>query len=112
AYVRVLVMLTNPGAGAQDQHQSANRRYGDLLWKFRNGETDFGPLLVFQRQRIPTWGNFYPLYFKRLGLRLEETALANIAWCATRRNEYPAWMLRTCFDKHTANLLTILDPDI
>jgi hypothetical protein len=63
---------------------------------------------------MPNWGRgrFISFYLDGLQLRLSHVALANVAWCATSGNKYPESMLNTCFDLHTAKLLSALNPDL
>jgi len=63
------------------------------------------------------WGNppgrFTRFYIDGFGLKLEEVAFANVAWCGTARNRYPRTMLDRCFERHTAPLLVdLLRPNV
>jgi hypothetical protein len=49
---------------------------------------------------------------KLLDLKLDDVALANIAWCSTMTNKYPPDMLNRCFATHTRALLADLNPDV
>jgi Uracil DNA glycosylase superfamily len=51
-------------------------------------------------------------YLCALGLKLDDVALANIAWCSTMTNKYPPDMLNRCFATHTRALLADLNPDV
>ena len=61
---------------------------------------------------MPNWGHgrFRTFYIEGLGLRLDEIAFANIAWCATSGNRYPQLMLTECFDRFTRRLIELLSP--
>jgi hypothetical protein len=51
-------------------------------------------------------------YLAALDLKLDDVALANIAWCSTMTNKYPPDMLNRCFATHTRALLADLNPDV
>jgi len=71
-------------------------------------------IFAHQATDMPNWGagKFTAFYFNGLGLSVSEVAFANIAWCATRGNKYPASMLNRCFERHTLPLLRALCPDV
>jgi hypothetical protein len=85
-----------------------------LIRAFRDGKGSLEEVLNHQRSDMPSWGQgrFLSFYTSRLGLRLEELAFANIAWCSTSGNEHPAKMLDECYSRHTERLLSILKPHV
>ena len=110
---RVLVVLTNPGAGnARDG--SANMVFRDRLLAYRQGETDLQPVFQHQRSDMPSWGDLFPFYIDGFGLDIDETAFINIAWCASvsrslpRKNAYPTQMLKRCFERFTSPVVQAL----
>ena len=107
---KVVLLLINPGSG---KGHAPNATLRELLRGFEAGEVDLGRIMEFQKRDIPRWGRggFASAYLDRLGLDLESVALANVAWCAERDDRYPGWMLSRCFERHTADLLRLLEPD-
>ena len=72
-------------------------------------------VLEHQCDGMKLWGNspgrFTGFYLDGLGLDLDEIAFANVAWCGSAKNRYPRTMLDRCFERHTAPLLDLLQPD-
>ena len=112
---RVLVVALNPGAGTA-RHAASNQKLHTLLHNFRDGSAHFDDVLAFQRSDMFTWGTspgvFTRFYSQATGKQIEELAFLNLALCATKGNEYPAWILNTCLSSHTGKLLEALSPDI
>jgi hypothetical protein len=50
----------------------------------------------------------HPVRAGRRPARLNKVAFANVAWCATKGNVYPAKVLERCFGRHTGPLLELL----
>jgi hypothetical protein len=112
---RIVLLLLNPGSGATyslDAHRACLER----LIAFRDGHTGLQPVFEQQRVELPDWGKppgkFASFYLSGRGLRLDDIAFANVAWCATKGDNYPQHMLDRCFLWHTGPLLKLLDPDL
>jgi hypothetical protein len=108
---RIAVVMINPGSGdTRDDPADVSAR--ELLAAFSEGRGTLDAFFDHQAKDMRGWGQhcFLPFYTKNLGLRFEEVAFANIAWCATQGNKYPRQMLSNCFQRHTRMLLQILDP--
>jgi len=112
AQPRVAILMINPGGGGSRSHSSTDRTRA-VIHSFAAGSGTFDEVLEHQAQDIPSWGRgrFAAFYLAGLGLALNKIALANVAWCATLGDRYPANMLKTCFSRHTGRLLQILSPD-
>jgi hypothetical protein len=111
---RVAIVMLNPGSG-EARSDSANARLRSLLHGFANGTTHLDEIFDHQGRDIPNRGNggsFKRFFLEGAGLQLDQIALANIAWCATKGNVYPGPMLKRCFERHTRPLLTMLRPDV
>ena len=110
---RVTVVMLNPGSGAF-RKDSGDSRSRELIIGFRDGQKRLDAVFEHQAADMPNWGRgrFQKFYFEDLGLKLAETAFANIAWCGTSGNKYPANMLDECFRRHTRNLLVALVPQV
>jgi uracil-DNA glycosylase len=124
AHPRVVVVMLNPGSG-EARDRSADTRSLDLLKAFAQGRGSLAAIMSHQAGDMPNWGRqlrtedgkpnghqFTAFYLKGLNLKLDEIAFANVAWCATSGNKYPACMLSTCFERHTQPLLALLAPDV
>jgi hypothetical protein len=105
--------MLNPGSG-EGRSDFADQEACKLIKAFRDGSGSLEKIFEHQRRDMPRWGKgrFLPFYIGRLGLPLNELAFANVAWCSTSGNKYPAQMLNDCFSRHTAKLLTVLKPDV
>ena len=110
---RILLMLLNPGSG-EGYNEVADQSFRDLLVAFREGSGTLDSVLRHQGDDMPRWGRgrFSSFYLDGLGLELDEVAFANVAWCATRGNQYPKSMLDNCYSRFTDRLLEILRPDL
>lgn len=106
--VRVVILLINPGAGNGDLRDQVFR---DRLRRYRSGDACKLEEILHEDQP-PDWRRFRPFYFRDLGLRADEIAVANVAWCSTNGNKYPKEMLDRCFRGHTSDLLQLLSPDV
>lgn len=113
AKARVLMILLNPGSG-ESRKSSADARALELLREFRDGKGSLQAVLEHQAEDIPNWGRkrFAAFYLEGLGLKLDDVAFANFAWCSTKGNRYPGEMLRSCFARHTQQLIECLDPNV
>ena len=111
--LRVAVLMLNPG---QSRNDAGARGYLQNIHLFRKGALSLEKILEGQRSVMAGWGRpagrFGSFYLEGLGLRLAETAFVNVAWCATDKNQYPATMLRRCFELHTGPLLKLLAPHV
>ena len=110
---RVLVLMLNPGSGdsrVDDADGNARR----LIRAFATGRGTLRKVLDHFQKDAANWGKgrFLDFYSADLGLDVKKLAFANIAWCATRGNRYPRKMLDTCFQRHTTELLRILNPNV
>ncbi|MEI7815514.1 MAG: hypothetical protein WCJ13_12105 [Coriobacteriia bacterium] len=110
---RVVVVMLNPGSG-ESRRDGADERSRQLIRAFADGSGSLDAVFEHQAADMPNWsrGRLLRFYIDGLGLPLDEIAFANVAWCATRGNRYPGPMLTRCFERHTRELLTILDPDV
>ena len=109
--LRTVILLVNPGAG-RGTHDQANQDLRRLVLAYRSRVGTIADVFEHQRREVPRWGQFQALYLDGFGLILPDIALANIAWCAERDNNYPAGMLRECFRQHTDPLLRVLKPHL
>jgi hypothetical protein len=105
AHSRVLILMCNPGEGL-NYAESAERARG-RLHQCRQGTETLGTIV--KEQRDASWSHFYT---DGLQLDVDETAFANVAWCATRGNVYPRTVLDRCFERHTEPLLRLLCPNV
>jgi hypothetical protein len=111
---KTVLVLPNPNSGAAAPDVAGNDVFDVLLHAYRDG----GPYCpvakhIYQGLKEGNWfrGTFKELYIKGLGLNLDTLALANIAWCATRKeDEKHLW--EACFERHTGPLLHELNPDV
>jgi len=114
---RVLIVLTNPGAG-NARAATADLTFRQLLTDYRDGKTDLGPTFKHQRKDMANWGDLICYYIDGFGLDLDETAFVNIAWCASisrktpPANAYPSAMLKRCFSEFTQPLAKELNPQL
>lgn len=112
---RIVAILLNPGAG-KGKGELGNDGLAKLLPRYRDGEIGLGQVFEFQRNHLRTWGRpagrFLNYFVVGLGLDLESLAFANLAWCATQKDQYPDRMLKQCFGRHTGPLLEWLNPDV
>ncbi len=109
---RVALVMLNPGSGDY-RSDSADRKFKKLLDAYAMGRAGLERVFEHQRFDIPRWGRGRFLSFiEASGLKLDDIALANIAWCGTSGNRYPQEMLSTCFERYTGPLLEILSPDL
>ena len=106
---KILVLMINPGQGSDDD---AHRRGAALIRAFGDGSDNLGEIFQMQRGDLQNWGKFMHFYCDRLHLCVDDLALANVAWCSTKGNKYPGWMLDNCFNRHTAKLVLLLNPDV
>jgi hypothetical protein len=110
ADLRILVLLLNP-AGGHGRVKDSNETYVKHLENYRDARLPLDELFEKQKEDMSNWRRFLPFYTAGLELDLEEIAFANIAWCASKNNQYPPAMLASCFRAHTAELIAILRPD-
>lgn len=112
---RVVILMLNPGGGgttANPNHEPCRL----LIEDFRSGRVSLQDLFREQGEEMESWGRprgkFRRFYLDHLGLRKDDIAFANIAWCSTARDKYPQPMLSECFQRHTRRLLELLEPDL
>jgi hypothetical protein len=112
---KVIVLMTNPGAG-DGADQSIHMQRRKLLKSFLDGQAELPEVLVQQFLDMPNWGNprgkFMAFIQNGLGLSFHQIALLNVAWCASKGDKYPRNMLDTCFQRHTMSALNFLRPDL
>ncbi len=106
--VKILVLMINPGKGRDDD---AHRQAAERIRAFGSGRDTLAEIFQSQRDDLPNWGKFMSFYVGELGLRVDDIALANVAWCSTEHDKYPDRMLDECFDRHTGSLVRLLNPD-
>jgi uracil-DNA glycosylase len=108
---RICVVMLNPGSGESrtDGADAAMRR---VLADFREGRTSLANVFDRQRADMPNWGRgrFWRFFVQEIGLHIDDTAFANIAWCSTSSNVYPPKMRRHCLHRFTLRLLRLLEP--
>ena len=113
AVPKVLILAINPGSGGKRaDYANADGPFTRLLKGYRDNRTDIDAVFDHQRRDMPNWGRFIPFHIGRFGLRLDNIAMANIAWCGTEKDRYPSWMLSNCFEKYTGRLLLLLEPNL
>ena len=112
---RIAVLMLNPGSGASledpDKPDNSGR---DLLQTFADGRAGVRDYFKYHGDDMRNWGKgrFCSFFFHELGLDLQSTAFANVAWCASKGDEYPRKMLDTCYERHTSKLFRILTPKV
>lgn len=113
---KIIVVTINPAAGNSSEKEELNRPFLQILHDYKNGKKSLQELFDFQGNYIPKWGEKpsgkFLKFYTEMGLELNNIALANVAWCADAKNKPPAKMLKTCFNKHTKELIEIITPDI
>lgn len=108
---RVLIMMTNPGAG-ENRRDDEDLKFRDILHGYSKNMTDIQPVFDHQFKDMANWNKLLSFYIHGFGLDLQEIALANVAWCGTQRDQHPRWMLSNCFQRHTRELLGLLKPEL
>jgi len=110
---RKMILLRNPGSG-EGRTDGADKVMRERLRKFRDGEAGLSEVLDHQRDDMPLWGRgrFRRYIVDGLRLKLDDIAIANVAWCATAGNKCPTAMLNACLDRFTCRLLALLRPNI
>lgn len=112
---RVVIALINPGSG-NDLPPSFHRREEELFQSFY-ATGDYRTIRDYFRERFAgeRHGEYrrpvFTWYEDVFGLKFEEIAQINIAWCADEGNQHPKSMLRSCFERHTSALLAALEPN-
>jgi len=113
---RILILLLNPGAGNLKTKRQSNIPFKRILYDYRANRVGLSELFKFEKEHMQSWGTppgkYLAFYTEGLSIKLTETAFANIAWCADSRNQYPKKMLLRCFDNHTRELITLINPQI
>ena len=106
---RIAFIMLNPGAGKADWR---NTEWKQHIERFKNSEESLQEVFSGQRKHMPHWSGGKLISFIELhGLNVDDLAIVNIAWCATQENKYPKWMLKQCFNLHTAAWLENLKPN-
>ena len=108
AVCRVALVLINPGQPGED---SWHRRETKVFRDFHAGESYEG-VRDHYRACVARRDRWICRYIDLLGGDIEEIAQLNMAWCATKQNRYPTWMLDQCFRLYTGRLLEALDPHV
>lgn len=108
---KTLVLLINAGSG-DGRSDGADAHHRDLISQYQSGFISIESIFAHQREDLENWKRFVPFYAHGLGLQIDDLAIANIAWCGTANNQYPARMLKHCFARHTKPLMKLLRPDI
>lgn len=104
AHPKIAWVMINPGAGSAN---SADQSWRSVLMAYRDGEASLGNVFAEQRGHFPAWNSLLP-FLGRHGLDVDSIALVNVAWCASKNNEYPKEMLSRCWDRHTSSWLAAL----
>lgn len=110
---RIMIVLLNPGSGA-NRTDAADGRFLSLLDAFATNRGRLAAIMDHQADDILNWGGgkCARFYLEGLGLKLEKVAFANVAWCATKENDYPLSMRSRCFALHTLPSATVLAPHV
>ena len=108
---RVLIMITNPGAG-ENRRDDQDLKFRDALYKYSDNKTDIQPVFSQQFGDMQNWNKLLSFYIYGFGLDLQEIALANVAWCGSKGDQHPSWMLNNCFERHTKELPGLLKPEL
>jgi hypothetical protein len=111
---KIVVMMLNPGSG-NFRNDNSSRETRKLLIDYRKGNKSLQEIFDFQYSDMVNWGRarrFLNFLEMSLGLNLKMIALMNFAWCATKDNKYPSYMLNACFSKYGIPLLQVLNPDV
>jgi len=112
---KVIIVTLNPGAGNSPEKRELNSSFLQILRDYKNDKKSLQELFDFQGNYIPKWGNpsgKFLKFYTKMGLEMENIVLANVAWCADAKNKWSTKMLATCFNKHTKELIEIINPDI
>lgn len=109
---KVVVVMTNPGAG-DNKDQGIHKQRRDLLKNFLNGAASLDEVFKDQFADMFNWGHgqFMSYFVDSLRLSFDSVALLNIAWCATKGDSYPKRMFNECFTRHTESALKLFAPD-
>ncbi len=110
---RIVVCMTNPGRGREEE-----REYASILEGFYSGKKLFAHVNAYFAKAMKSWGG--GSYLRQiehwLELDLDRIALMNIALCPMvdkrGNNDYPFQALHQCFADHTLNIMRGLDPHI
>jgi hypothetical protein len=109
---RIVFLSINPGSG-EGRHDRANTRMRDLIHCYAADNGALEDILEHQKRDFPNWGNGkFSRFLALAGLQPNKLAFANVAWCATKNDQYPPAMLRNCMQKHTSPLIKALAPDV
>ena len=107
---KVAFIMLNPAAGRDDWRNADWRNH---IYSFRDEGASLESVFAGQRRHMPFWaGGKLIKFIREHGLDVDDLALVNIAWCATKENKYPGWMLNQCLELHTLMWLTELAPDV
>jgi hypothetical protein len=105
----VAIIGINPGAGKDAGYKQERKQ---ALIRFEAGDdsalTDYWAALAGDAERF--WNPKYLARIRRLGLALDRIAVGNIALCATAGNSYPKSMLRSCWERHSMQMIEALSP--
>jgi hypothetical protein len=108
AHPKIAWVMINPGAGSANP---GNQSWHSVLMAYCDGEASLDDVFAEQRRHFRAWNKLLP-FLDQHGLDVDSIALVNIAWCASKNNEYPKEMLLHCWDRHTSSWLAALAPDI
>jgi len=110
---RIVIVAKNPGAGNQ-RDGIADARFLQHIVEFRDGITDESPVFTHQRTDMENWSALNDFYMTGFGLKYDDIAFINIAWCALARNGdvNGSGILDTCFRTFTKQLMMLLQPDV
>jgi hypothetical protein len=105
--------MLNPAAG-EGRSLEVHRHRQKLLEEFRDGSKSIVDVFDEQAKDFPQFGRgrFLPYLENSLGVAMREVALLNMAWCATRGDNYPNSMFEKCFALHTSAALMALSPEV
>ena len=108
--IRIAFLMLNPGAGNDGD---CDREWRQELYAYQSGNSSLESVFATQRKHMPHWGRGKLIPFVELhGLDVDKVALINVAWCASKDNKYPKWMLSKCMKRHTLRWIATIDPAI
>tara|TARA_B100000242_G_C43014696_1_gene471804 strand:+ start:205 stop:1137 length:933 start_codon:yes stop_codon:yes gene_type:complete len=111
---RVVVILRSPGILGKSKSFSLHR-YQELLRNLDN-LGDWNELMHLIDSDSPNWGKFNQVFKEFMELDLNYTAFLNIGLCSGLNAQFSASQtkvhLKHCFNKHTRQILELLQPQV
>jgi len=91
---RVLIMMTNPGAG-ENRRDDEDSKFGDALRRYSANQTDILPVFDHQFKDMANWNKLLSFYVDGFGVDIQEIALPMSHGAALRKINIPAGCLIT-----------------